>query len=913
MIRFDKSLKPVIISLFIILILTGLNIAQTTGKIAGQVKDSQTGEPLIGANVVLEGTSLGAATDIDGTFYIINVPPGTYDLTFYMIGYETVKMQNLNVSVNRTSTVTISLKPTTLQGEEVVVEAQGIALKKDQTSSVRNISSKQMNILPVENVGAVVSMQAGVVNGHFRGGRLNEVAYMVDGLQVTEAFEGQGQLVDLEPEVVKDLEVITGTFNAEYGRAMSGVVNAVTKDGGTKIEGSLTAYTANYYTSHSDIFLGLKGSDFNRNQDYKLQLSGPVWGNKITFLGNVRFQDNRNHLNGIRRFNVDDYSDFSNTNPIYWISQHTGDNAYVPMNTAQNLSFMGKLTLNLISKMKMSMLVTRNNDEWGGYNHAFKYNPDGMAKTHRTSDMYMFQINHMLSSRAFYELKLSYVNDYIGWYVYENPLDSRYVHDGYLRSDDVTGFFTGGQEKGHTRRTLEDYNIKYDLLWQVNRQHSLKTGILFTQHNLDNEYSNIRNVYWGTDQEQMMTIDSLTGQWRFLYYTPITYPDSSEHSDIYQVKPYEFSAYIQDKMEFKEMVINAGVRFDYFNPNTGYPSQRRNPANQLDFPGNPEKMSLYPKADYQYQLSPRLGLSYQLGKEAVLHFSYGHFFQMPPMYAIYQNHSFLVSNNDYVTTMGNAQLKAQKTVQYEIGLWQQLMRGMGLEVSLFYRDIYDLLSLKTISTFNQIEYGLYTNKDYGNAKGLELKYDFVAGSMSAYINYTLQYTRGNADNPTTSFTREGNQMDPINKLIPMNWDQRHTLNVTVGYNKARYGGTITGYYNSGAPYTWSPIAENRLADVNLYPNNAYRPSRFSADFNGYYNIPFVSRVHMRLTLSVYNIFDSLGEVSVNGQTGRAYTAIVRPEDIAGHRSDFNSYYDRVRNPSMYSAPRLVKVGLGVEF
>ncbi|MEJ2636575.1 MAG: TonB-dependent receptor [Calditrichia bacterium] len=763
----EKSIKTILVLVLTALWAAGGVHAQTTGKIAGQVKDAQTMEPLIGANVVVEGTTLGAATDADGTFYIINVPPGNYTLGIYMIGYENVKLQNLSVSVNRTSTVEIKMNPSTLEGEEVIVEAQGIELKKDQTSSVRNISSNQIDILPVEDVNAVVTMQAGVVDGHFRGGRLNEVAYMVDGLQVTEAFNNEGRAVDLEPEVVKDLEVITGTFNAEYGRAMSGVVNAVTKDGGPQFEGSLTVYGGNFITSHNDIFPGLKNREIDRNQDYKFQLSGPVWRDKITFLGNVRYQNNKNHLNGIRLFQVNDYSDFSSTEPFQWISQPSGDRAYVPMNSNKNLSFMGKIAFNLISAMKMSLLYTRNKDDWGGYDHAYKYNPDGMARTHRTSDMYMFQLNHSLSKSAFYELKLSYLNDYNGWYVYENPLDPRYVHDGYLRSDDVTGFYTGGQEKGHSRRTLKDYNIKYDLLWQVNKRHSLKTGILFTQHDLDNRYSEIRNRYWGTDQELAMGIDSLTGKINFLYYDPVVYPDSSEHSDIYRVQPQEFSAYVQDKMEFKEMVINGGVRFDYFNPQARYPSQRRNPSNQLSFPDNPEKMSTYPQADPQYQISPRLGLSYQLGREAVLHFSYGHFFQMPPLSAMYENHSFHVSNNDYETTMGNVQLKAQKTVQYEVGLWQQLMTGMGLEVSLFYRDIYDLLSVKTISTFNQIEYGLYTNKDYANAKGLEIKYDFVSGSVSAYVNYTLQYTRGNADEPNTSFTREGDQMDPINKLIPM--------------------------------------------------------------------------------------------------------------------------------------------------
>ena len=114
------------------------------------------------------------------------------------------------------------------------------------------------------------------------------------------------------------------------------------------------------------------------------------------------------------------------------------------------------------------------------------------------------------------------------------------------------------------------------------------------------------------------------------------------------------------------------------------------------------------------------------------YFSYGHFFQMPPMYAMYQNNSFLVDPNDYVTTMGNTLLEPEKTITYELGLWQGLSRNLSLDVALFYRDIYNLLSTKIITTYNQVKYGLYSNKDYGNVRGLELKLDLGQGSIILY-------------------------------------------------------------------------------------------------------------------------------------------------------------------------------------
>jgi outer membrane receptor for ferrienterochelin and colicin len=369
-------------------------------------------------------------------------------------------------------------------GEEVVVTAEKVAIKKDQTSAVRNVSADQIDLLPVESVGAVISLQPGVVAGHFRGGRMTEVAYLVDGLQVDEPYGGAGKTVDLEPEVIQDLEVITGTFNAEYGRAMSGVVNAVTKDGGSNFHGAASADLANYLTPHNDIFVGLENSEIDRNEDYKLQLSGPLLSNRLSFFANFRYQDYKNHLNGLRRFNVSDLSNFGE-DPSLWFSQHTGDSADVPMNGSKNVSFTGKLSSNLFKSLKLSLLYTLNDDEWHTYNHNYRFNPDGMATAYRNTDMYSFQLNHLFSSKAFYEIKLSYLDNYNGYYVFENPLDSRYVNDVFLYNDGP-GFYTGGQDKTHNERKLKDYNAKFDLSWQMNKQHSFKTGALFTQHDLNN-------------------------------------------------------------------------------------------------------------------------------------------------------------------------------------------------------------------------------------------------------------------------------------------------------------------------------------------------------------------------------------------------------------------------------------------
>jgi hypothetical protein len=250
---------------FMLLLFNIVSLAQTKGKIAGKVLDEVSGVPLPGANVMIVGTSLGAATDQNGDFYLLNLAPGSYSIKAQMMGYESVVVEDIRVSVNRTSTVEIHLKQTVLEGQTVVVEAEKVTIKKDQTSTIKNVSSDQMDILPVEDLQSVVAMQAGIVLGHFRGGRDTEVAYLVDGMRVSDAFGGSGRAIDIQPEAVEDLEVITGTFNAEYGNAMSGIVNAVTREGGNAIHGSLPVHSEINIPSHIDIFIGLDPGEIARN------------------------------------------------------------------------------------------------------------------------------------------------------------------------------------------------------------------------------------------------------------------------------------------------------------------------------------------------------------------------------------------------------------------------------------------------------------------------------------------------------------------------------------------------------------------------------------------------------------------------------------------------------------------------
>jgi outer membrane receptor protein involved in Fe transport len=923
--------------------LTVTGFAQTSGKISGTVTTAATGEPLVGLNITIEKTTMGTITDDNGEYSIINVPPGTYRLRASMLGYEPMVIQDLVVSVNRTTIADFKLKEGVIEEKEVVVTVERIQQKRDQTSSIRNVTSEQMKALPIENLDQVVGLQAGVVRNHFRGGRDHEVAYLVNGVNVSEAYD-LNRVVTVENEAIEEVEVITGTFNAEYGNAMSGIVNAVTKDGGNTFQGSAAALGSNFFTPHTEVFNDLKVShlsDLPRSTDYKLYLEGPIIENALTFLVDGRYQNYVGPRNGIRRFVPDDYSSWVAEDSTRWLSNHTGDNAIVPMETNKTMNFFGKLSIKPWQMVRASLEYTYNyakgnsgqygRGSYGPNDFDYNYNPDGRATDYGKSQLFTATLNHSVSSSIFYEFKASYLKNWNAVYVFENPFETiknsgggdslnivglpvyRYVHDLYAdRPIPGPGFYTGGQNKSWSENWIEDYKAKFDGTWQINKRHTLKMGIDFTDHNIHRFNTTIQNFYRGTPYENAGIMDS-TGKVTFLVYKPEFVLGRSTYSeDIYVIHPWEYSTYIQDKMEFASMVINLGLRCDYFNPSCTYPSEPRNPGNDLSYPDNPERMSRYLTAPASYQFSPRFGISYKLGEVALLRFSYGHFFQMPPLYALYVDRSHVVGD-DYKTLMGNPLVKPQKTIQYEAGLWQELGSNMSLEVAVFYRDIYDLLGTKIITTYNAIHYGLYTNEDYGNARGMELKYDYYLGNLSAGVNYTLQYTRGNGNSPRYNFDRVGNKQDEVKVLIPMDWDQRHTLNASISYNAESYGGSIIGRYDSGLPYSWGPLPESPQASVNLQPNNSTKPTLISFDLNGFVNLWSSGRTRMRLTLLVYNVFDRLNEINVNGTTGRAGDRIYRATDFTSYRSNFSTVYERNTNPADFANPRSVKIGIEFMF
>ncbi|MBN2000831.1 TonB-dependent receptor, partial [candidate division KSB1 bacterium] len=916
-------------------------IAGTTGKIVGAIVDGVSGEPLPGVNVLVQGTTLGAATDLQGRYMIMGIPPGGYRLEASMIGYNKSVVENVRVRIDLTTTINVQLSQTVLDaGETVTVVAERPLVQLDMTSSLATIGSDEIDLLPAQSVQGVLELQAGVINYgglHIRGGRSGEVAYWVDGVATTDVFDG-GSGVTVENSAIEELQVVSGTFNAEYGQAMSGIVNIITKEGGTRYSGQFKGYIGDYLSA-DDLYNVLTRSDvvenddntmslfeesenplkkLNPSYDAEFSLSGPFpfSSNKVTFFVNGRYFLNEGYLYGRDWFRPQGIP---------------GDSALVPMNPYESRSLQGKLTWKPISNFKLSY-----NAFWSGYdvdryfNRTYKYNPYGVAQSHGSGMTHILTFSHVLSSNTFYEVKLNrFYQDYER-YVHEDPLahphwmvripadslnEERIIDletdqgqqdftgvkqegleydffvnpdrpDGYVHPDSARdpasySFYRAGNDLSHFYRSTSYWVGKFDITSQVNQKHQLKAGIDVKIYELTlDSYTLQAKKVPGFDEQ-------------IVPFTPEIPDISTIYHDKYNQKPRELAAYVQDKIELSDMNVNLGLRFDYFDANSVIPADPGDPniydpfldENIYKNPETPEdqrieytpeqrRVFMHKKVNAKMQISPRLGIAYPITDKGMIHFSYGHFLQIPEFQYLYDSPDFKMNSGGGRTIVGNADLKPQKTIQYEVGLAQEIIKNVGLDVTLFYRDIRNWVGTSPVIKTHRasVSYVIYENKDYSNVRGVNIKLEKrMADSFSARIDYGYQVAEGTYSNPTDAFNALSANEEPRLNLIPLAWDQRHTLNAQLVFARNGWTASLISRYYTGTPYTPSfarGAYVGSTAMSGLRENSSRKPNINTYDI---YITRAVDIANLKFTFFLYgyNIFDQRMETGVFSDTGTA--------------------------------------------
>jgi outer membrane receptor protein involved in Fe transport len=350
-------------------------------------------------------------------------------------------------------------------------------------------------------------------------------------------------------------------------------------------------------------------------------------------------------------------------------------------------------------------------------------------------------------------------------------------------------------------------------------------------------------------------------------------------------------------------MIRVGLRLEYYDANSTLPSDLENPANAIQGDSIHHVPQSFPKkTSRKIALAPRLGISYPITATGALYFSYGHFYQMPGLGNLYANSDYSVlsrlqASSSTFPLMGNPDIKPEFTAQYEFGLKQEFGRTVGIDMSVFYKDVRDLLGVEFIETYADAQYARFTNVDFGTVYGIRLSYDQrFSESFSASLNYTYQNATGNSSDPRETFTRAAAGEDPRPRQVSFDWDQRHTLNAALTLvSPLNYAVTAILKYGSGSPYT--PAIGSGFG-ATLERNSVGKPAWVTVDVRAEKSFT-IETIQLAAFLRVFNVFDSrYANGFVFSTTGSPFYSLT----IATDRT-------QLADPSRFAAPRRFELGI----
>jgi hypothetical protein len=934
--------------------------AATTGKIAGVIKDKQTGEPLPGVSVMIVGTTMGAATDIKGQYFILNLPPGLYRLRATLIGYAPMEIENVAVSIDLTTTIDFNL------ASEAVAEKP--LIEQDLTSTAHIISSADIIHRPVINTDGIIYRTPGVVFDPIagpinsgtqgtvignegdrvtdtanpgitlRGGRPQEVVYLVDGFSITDPILS-GQATNLNHFTISEVQLITSGFNAEYGNALSGMINYVTQEGGLKVSGR--------YQYSTDAFLG-DDYDLGTNEHF-LTLSGPVpgTGEKVRYYygGNL--------------YLTDDWSPRLHK---------------LPHHQQQTYRNQGKLTFKFSPSITLRVGGFYNRRQYERYDHSWLYNLDSFDCTLEKANQINATWTHALSKATFYELRVGYfTNDYtIGRRLDRNFLE-RTARDMFPTDKAARdAFIAAHEDEIWDGQWWKDYKFAEPTPdtseWRRYRERRQEQNYPLAVDNLFWSHYDTRNFQTRGSDIITGKID-MTSQVDFhnqiksgvevnsykitRHYNSLPW-DAQPFIDIYEYKPLGGAFYVQDKIEFSGLIINVGGRVDYLSKDAKVWEDERQPPTRPDLEAD-SMGGRTKEVDPNITFSPRLGISHPISDKMTVFFNYGHFVQQPRFLELYE---ILAPNLQRANQrIGNPDLKASRNIQYELGLNRAITPDMKFNITAYYKDVYNLTQSERIFIIPQ-PYDVYKNLDYSNIKGLEatlsqrprtylsfnLSYvlQFAQGTNSDYIDRYEYHSRDPSD-PVTGLTRAFPQ-----RVNPLDFDRRHSIVLQADFRFPRdfkvvalrsFGINVISEANSGLPYTKRDYRGNRVGTTNQYR----KPWTYNTDLTLDRSFSLMG-TELNFFVQVFNLFNRIDILDVYPATGRPDddgfrldpAAVVDPGEDDSHEywdwikvkdtngdghisaqeqavAYTNAYKEYVKDPMNYGPPRQIKVGFYVAF
>lgn len=978
--------------------------AGTKGRIKGKVVDLQTGEALIGANVVVVGSTAGANTDVNGEYLIQNLEAGVYTIKASYVGYQTISISNIRVSADLTAYQDIQLPSVDIEIKTQTIIARRPLIQKDNTNAVRITNSDDIAALPIRNVTSIIGLTSGVVvqNGlvYIRGGRSDEVGYYLEGMSSRNPLTNLNA-VRISADAIEEIQVQSGGYTAEFGGSNAGIIRQQLKSGGSKFKASLELNTDNIgFKSSANAFDGKKtlGAYTWGNDEISGVISGPITDRLNMFL-NVNYQYQRDP-------NPDIKPGISFGNAFDPKTNDTIKNFNVAAGPQwggqfQANTFTGTLNYDLrpvLIRLTGTYSTSKQNVGGGVTN----YMNTRLGQADNTNGSFTLKITHALSSNIYYEISGGYytrtneqydkalgsnywaygdssANAAAGWTIPRAPYDvaHRSPSNNTNFGNDVparrlvimqwTFAQNGALTTNYSISSQNSINLAGSISMLLGKSHSVKLG---------GEYQHYSLRSWGVASQTnlLRTFNSLKAN------NPTNKSDDQIRQDMlrnvgvsnygYDVlgnkydgdgfdaprTPTFVSAFFQDKIEFEDLIINLGLRYDYIDINNWTLKDASNPDAAVVGGSTLFNMDAFTKTTPYSSFSPRLGLSFPVTNTSMFHAQYGKFIQQPQLSTSYEGiYSFmsriLLAGNFYTAVTG-PNLRPTSTTQYEIGFTQQLSDNISFDITGFYRDIKDQVEyikqpLKTGSLYGPAYY-IFGNGDFATTKGFEIAFN-MRRFKRLQINASLSFqdAQGTGSTPAAKAGAVFQPLDGSTIFTPKNISPLINTkplfgNIALDY---RWGNNDGGKllqnlgisalitFNTGHPFTLGVGNANAESDArNRNPieslNASLTPSEFQLDLKIDKTFKFGESLGLNVYFAIINLLDNVNVDNVFLKTGTATDNGVLSDPtlsndyINYYGSQYAAMYKAIQLDyqagyggagSLYGPPRQFRLGIRLEY
>jgi len=867
-----------------------------TGTIQGKVVD-QNGVPIQGVSVIVVGAQTGGFTNAQGEFKVLRVPVGTYTVRAIIASHER-QDKPVRIDANRATEVNFALgeRVTRIKGIEVTGDVK-IAINKKSSSTKQVVTSEDLRSLPVDSYKDAIGLKAGVINQggelHFRGGRANEVLTIVNGIPSRNPLNAQG--VDLGLLAVSSSEQVLGGLDAQFGNALSGVINLTTREGGDKLAGEVRYFTDRYgeaekaFNNYERVSLGVGGPFLFPKTNYFISVEGTF--NDTNLKSTAQRKEHR-LLDFIRIGNRQSNDTRISSKLTYKVTPNAKLNTEVILNRSIRGRFHNRWNRDGFVQVRQDSTaptdgsISQRYGTWAYYPVDASFVPSNTAEHLPVTDEDYSQValtwRQTLSPGTIYNIRASRQNwdtrrDVLDRKLWEYQQQPGNYYDPFNRIDGPY-YVTNGDYPEYETRNTTTYTVNGDFAKKVGT-HNLMVGG-------DISYNSLQ--FLKTDFPNILDANGDYGATRdeFRNFNP------------------EGSFFMQDRWEYEGMVLNAGLRYDTFSVGDQISSSEVT---------DPVKT----------QWSPRVGIAYPISDRDVMSFHYGRLFQVPERVFIYQG------RNISATARGNPNLEPQTTISYQLGVQHLFSKEIYGQFGVYFKDIFGLLTTvdQQIPGFG-LTVPTYVNGDYASSRGIEFTLiKKHSHGFSGELNYTYGNATGTASDPNRALASSGNLRDQFKPTSeqPLDWDQRHSASATLRLGNERdWAATFVYTFGTGFPYT-KEQRQQRRQDPSLV-NASRLPSTSTLSLQGERFFKFWGQnvtfyVQGSNLLDAKNINDLQPSLWPNNQvnatsyrvyyseTGRAGGAFLTPDQDGDGLEDWFA----VNDPRVFQAGRVIRVGLGVQF